>query len=155
MGNALATFKAQQEAVEALHARLRDVAAVVADLTTRVDGLRLGGELTATLEAEERWLAKTQEVLRDVHRWRERESRELRRSALWRWSTAVAFALAVSTATGAGFLWARQLYAAELERLQSQAALADLIERRVAAMTAIERQQFERLMKVSAATPQR
>jgi len=151
MRNALDTFKAQQAAVEALHVRLTEVAALVADLAARVEGLRLGGDLKATLDAEHRWLAKTEDVLRDVQRWREREARAFRRSAVWRWSTAVAFSLAVSTASGAGFVWARQLYGAELERLQAQAALADLIERRVDAMTPSERQQFERLMKLQPA----
>src|SRR5579872_4325850 len=149
MANALDTFKAQQAAVEALHVRLTDVAALMADLTARVESLRVGGDLKATLDAEHRWLAKTEDVLRDVQRWREREARAFQRSAVWRWSAAIAFALAVSTASAAGFLWARQLYAAELERLQTQAALADLVERRVAAMTSAERQQFERLIALS------
>jgi len=151
MANALDTFKAQQKAVEALLARLTDVVAVVSDLTARVEDLRRGGELKATLEAEQRWLARTQDVLRDVRQWQERESRELRLTALWRWTKAIAFAFAVATASSAGFMWARQLYAVELERLQSQAALADVVERRVTAMTPAEREQFERLMKLPSA----
>ena len=147
MRNALDTFKAQQEAAETLHARLTDVAALLSDLTVRVDRVRIGTELKATLDAEQRWLAQMQDLLRDVQRWRQWESRESRWKAVWRWSAAVAFALAVSTATGCGFLWARQLYAIQLERLQSEAVLADLFERRVAMMTPAERQQFQRLMK--------
>jgi hypothetical protein len=149
MRNALDTFKAQQEAAETLHGRLTDVAALLSDLTARVDRVRIGAELKATLDAEQRWLAQMQDLLRDVQRWRQSEAHESRRRAVWRWSAAVGFALAVSTATGAGFIWGRQVYAAELERLQARAALADLVERRVATMTAAERQQFERLMNLS------
>ncbi len=148
MASVIDLFKAQQEAAEALHARLTQVAALMSNLLAQVDQLRLNGELKSTLEAEQQWLEKTQHVLRDVRSWRERESREVRRSAIWRWSTAIAFALAVSTATAAGFMWARQLYAAEVERLQSRAGLADLVDRRIAQMTPVERQQFERLMKL-------
>lgn len=148
MRNALETFKAQQEAAETLHARLTDVAALLSDLTVRVDRVRIGAELKATLDAEQRWLAQMQDLLRDVRRWRQWESHESRRKAVWRWSVAVAFALAVSTASGAGFVWGRQLYATELERMQSRATLADLVERRVATMTPAERQQFERLMNL-------
>src|SRR6516225_11798058 len=114
MGNALDTFRAQQRATETLHTRLKEVAALVSDLTARVDRLCIGGDLKATLEAEYRWLAKMQDVLQDAQRWRDREFRELRRGAVWRWSIAIAFALAVSMASAAGFTWARQLYASEL-----------------------------------------
>jgi len=48
------------------------------------------------------------------------------------------------------FVYEVGAYAVELERLQSQAVLADVVERRVAAMTPGERQQFERLMKLPA-----
>src|SRR3974390_2083232 len=108
MRNALDAFKAQQEAAETLHARLIDVGALLSDLTARVDRIRIGAELKATLDAEQRWLAQMRELLRDVQRWRERESHESRRSAVWRWSRSVAFVLAVTSATSGGFLWARQ-----------------------------------------------
>ena len=149
MPNALDTFKAQQKALETLLARLTDVVAGVSDLAARLEALRTDRELHATLEAEQRWIAKTQDVLRDVRQWQERQSRALRWSGVWQWTKAIAFALAVSVATAAGFMWARQLYAVELARLQSQAALADLVDRRVAAMTPGERQQFERLLNLS------
>jgi len=40
----------------------------VFDLTACVDGLRLGGELKATLDAERRWLGKMQELLTGIAR---------------------------------------------------------------------------------------
>jgi hypothetical protein len=149
MGNALDTFKAQQAAVEALHARLADVGALVAGLKADVDGLRLGHDLMATLETEQQWLIRTERLLRDVQDWRDGESRRARRAVRWRWALPCAFALAASAATGAGLLWAWRPYASELERLRAQAAFAELVEGRVAVMTAAERQEFERLMKLS------
>jgi hypothetical protein len=88
-----------------------------------------------------------QHVLHGAQRWRDRESRELRRRTLWKWSIAIAFV--VNAASAAGFIWARQLYASELERLQSQAALADVLERRLSTMTPAQRRQFERLLNLS------
>ena len=149
MGNTLDVFKAQQLAVERVHARLTEVAALVASLKTQVDELRLGQELRQTLEAEQAWLANTNELLRDVRTWRDGELRQARRTQRWRWLLPLAFALAASVATGAGLVWAWHPYAAEFARLQAHAALADQLESRVAAMTAAEREQFERLMKLT------
>jgi hypothetical protein len=65
-----------------------------------------------------------------------------------RWAFPIVFALAASAATGAGLLWVWHPYAAELARLRAEAEFAELVESRVAAMTAVERQEFERLMKL-------
>ena len=147
MGNTLDFFKAQQHAVERVHVRLTEVAAPVASLKAQVDELRLGQELRQTLEAEQAWLARTHDLLHEVQRWRDGELRQARRVQRWRWVMPFAFALAASFATGAGLMWAWRPYAAEFARVQAQAALAERVESRVAAMTAAERQQFERLMK--------
>jgi TnpA family transposase len=148
MGNTLDVFKAQQQAIERVHVRLTEVAALVASLKAQVDELRLGQELRQTLEAQQAWLANTNELLQDVRRWGDGELRQARRTRRWRRLLPFAFALAASAATGAGLVWAWHPYAAEFARLQAQAELAKQVESRVAAMTAAERQQFERLMKL-------
>src|SRR5689334_8836169 len=135
MGNTLDAFKAQQRAAESVHARLTEVAALVAALKVQVDELRLGEELRKTLEAEHAWLAYTNDLLQKVQHCREVELREARRAQRWRWLLPVAFACAASAATGAGLLWAWHPYAAEFERLRVQAELAGQVESRVAAMT--------------------
>ena len=148
MGNTLDVFKAQQQAAERVHARLTEVAALVAGLKVQVDELRLGEELQHTIEAEQVWLARTKELVRDVRYWRDSELRQARREQRWRWLMPIAFALVASAATGAGLLCAWHPYAAEFARLHAQAELAEQIESRMAAMTAAERDQFERLMKL-------
>ena len=153
MGSALDVFKAQQQAVEDLYSRLTEVAALVSELKKQVDALRVADDLKDTLEAEHAWLARLHDLLRDVQSWRERELRQVRRTMLWRWSVAVVFALTASAATGAGLLWAWQPYASEIADLRSQAKFAEFVERRMAQMTAGERQEFERLMRSPA--PQR
>src|SRR5437870_2996369 len=121
MGNTLDVFKAQQQAVERVHGRLTEVAALVASLKAQVDELRLGEELKQTLEAEQAWLTRTNDLLREVQHWRDRELRQARRAQRWRWLMPFAFALAASAATGAGLLWAWHPYAAEFARLRTQA----------------------------------
>lgn len=149
MGNTLDVFKAQQEAVERVHARLTEVAALVSSLKAQIDELRLGHELRETLEAERAWVTRTNDLLRDVQHWRDRELRQARRAQRWRWVMPFAFALAASTATGAGLMWAWQPYAVEVARLRTEAEFAERIESRVAAMTDAERREFDRLMKLS------
>jgi hypothetical protein len=147
MANALDMFKAQREAAEALHARLTEVAALVSSLQQALDRLALDRTLKETLKAEQAWLSKVQELIQQEQAFRQRQFERFRLSILWRWVLACAFALAALAASGAGYVWAAQPYTAELTQLRDQAALADLIERRLAAMTPAERQQFERLLK--------
>src|ERR1051326_2341207 len=129
MGNTLDVFKAQQQAVEQVHTRLTEVAALVASLKAQVDELRLGEELRQTLEAERAWLTRTNELLRDVQQGREREVRQALRLLRRQWLLPLAFALAASAATGAGLLWVWHPYATELARLRVQAEFAERIER--------------------------
>jgi hypothetical protein len=96
MGNTLDVFKAQQQAVECVHVRLTEVAALVASLKAQVDELRLGQELKQTLEAEQAWLARTNNLLRDVRQWRDLELRQARRVKRMAWLLPFAFALAAS-----------------------------------------------------------
>ena len=149
MGNALDMLKAQQQAVDGVCTRLTEVAAVVADLRRQIDALRVGDDLRRTLETEQQWLARTDRLLRDVRHWRDHEYRKARRAVRVRWVLPCVFALATSAATGAALLWAWRPYAAELARLRTRAEFGELVESRVTAMTAIERQEFERLLKLS------
>jgi hypothetical protein len=147
MRNTLDVFKAQQQAVEELYSRLTEVAALVCDLKKQVDALRVTEDLKQTLEVETAWLARLNDLLRDVQFWRERELRQMRRTILWRWTLVVTFALVASAASGAGFLWAWDPYASELASLRSEVKFAHFMEMRVAEMTAAERLEFDRLIK--------
>src|SRR4051812_24810029 len=99
MRNTLDVFKAQQQAVEELYSRLTEVAALVCDLKKQVDALRVTEDLKQTLEVETAWLARLNDLLRDVQFWRERELRQMRRTILWRWTLVVTFALVASAAS--------------------------------------------------------
>ena len=153
MANALDMFKAQRKAAEAVHATLTQVAALLASLQQALDQLALDRTLTDTLKAEQAWLSKVQELLEKEQAFRQSQFERFPLSILWRWVLACTFALAAIGAAGAGYVWAARPYTAELTQLRDQAALADLIERRLATMTPAERQQFERLMKVPGKTP--
>jgi hypothetical protein len=69
---------------------------------------------------------------------------------MWRWVLVCAFALVSVTLAGAGYAWVSQPYATENATLRSRAELADRIERRLLTMTPADRQQFERLMRLTA-----
>src|SRR3954465_13145249 len=131
MGNALDAFKAQREAVESLHAKLNEVASLVATLKQQVDGLALHPELKQTLHDEQVWLAKAQDLVQQVRHWREREFRNFRYGVVWRWVLACAFALAAVGIGAATYVWTSRPYAAEIERLRTQAQFADQIEHRI------------------------
>jgi len=154
MANALDMFKALREATDALHATLTDLTAHVSSLQQGLDHLSLDTTLKETLKAEQAWLSKVEELLEKEQAFRQSQFEHFRLSILWRWVLACAFALAAMGAAGAGYVWAARPYKAELAQLRDQAASADLIERRLAAMTPAERQQFERLLKLTA-TPRR
>jgi hypothetical protein len=149
MANTLDAFKAQLKAAETLHAKLTEVASLVSALHSQLDGLRVDQQLKETLDAESKWLTHVRELVADVRAFRHVEYRRVRVSLLWRWAMPFGFALACSASMGGGLLWAWQPYAAELTRLRAQAQFAELVESRVAAMTTVERQEFERLMKLS------
>jgi len=57
------------------------------------------------------------------------------------------FALASTAAAGAGYAFATQPHARELDALRSRAELTDAVTRRMLTMTPAERRQFDVLMK--------
>jgi len=146
--NALDTFKAQREAVETLHARLNEVAGLVSKLKTQVDGLALHPQLKEILHDEQMWVARAEALVRDVRDWREQEFHRFRYGVVWRWALACTFALSTMGILGAGYVWAMRPYAAELEKLQTQADVGQMIGRRLRDMTPEERREFDRLMKL-------
>jgi hypothetical protein len=148
MGNALDAFRAQQKAAETLHARLTEVSALVSTLLPQLDRLRIDQALKETFAAETKWLAKVEDLVRDVREFREVEFRRFRVGVVWRWALACLFALAAMGVGQAAYVWAEKPYAEELERLRAQGGFADAVQRRMATMTPAERQQFDRLMKL-------
>jgi hypothetical protein len=153
MANALDTFRAQREAVDQMHARLGEVSDLLARLRVQVDGLALHKDLKDTLRDEQMWLARAQQTMQEVRRWREIESHRVWSPVLWRW--AMAFAYAPDRRPGwpaAGYAWMTEPHAAELERLRRQASFSAFVERRLEHMTPADvltgppSSEFERLM---------
>ena len=68
---------------------------------------------------------------------------------MWRWALACIFACVAITLGGAGYAWATQPCAAELEKLRTHSDVADLIGRRLQEMTPEELGEFNRLMKLT------
>jgi hypothetical protein len=145
--NALDTFRAQREAADQVHARLTEVAQLLARLTKQVDAIAANAELRAVLRDEHTWLLQAQRLLADVRHFREQERLRFWPGVWRRWVLAVSFALASAVAAGAGYAWWIAPYATELIELQERAKQADAIAARIAAMTPIERRQFDVLVE--------
>ena len=154
MANALDAFRAQREAAEQVHARLSEVSALVVRLRQQVDGLALHPELKATLRDEQMWLAQAQHTVDQVRQWRELESSRFWLPVLWRWVLVGAFALASAGLAGASYAWVTEPYAAELERLRSEAWFSAFVQRRLQTMTPAELREYERLMRIPKAPTQ-
>jgi hypothetical protein len=147
MANALDAFRAQQEAAEAVQARLSELLPLVEELRRQVDTLALHPELRELLREEQHWLERAHETVLEVRRWREREQSRFITSVVWRWLVAAVFALSAAAAAGAGYARVTGAHAAELAALRQRAELATLIEVRLRSMNASERRQFDLLMK--------
>jgi hypothetical protein len=147
MPNSLDTFRAQREAVDQVHARLTDVAVLLDNLRTHVEAIAANPDLQAVLREEQALLARTQDVLANVRRFREHEVSRFWPAVWRRWLLAVVFALASAAAGGAGYGWVTKPWAAELEVLRARAEFADAVARRTLSMTQAERRQFDSLMK--------
>jgi hypothetical protein len=147
MPSALDTFRAQQEAADAVYARLQDVSALLADLRAQTAALQRTDELKQLLEREERWLREAERTVVEVRRWRESVVRGLWRGAAMRWVAACAFALSAAAAAGAAYAAFVKPNARELQDLRDQAETGRIIEQRVVNMSAAERRQFDALMR--------
>ena len=149
MGNAIDAFRAQREAAEQLQAQLSALSEQLPKLQQQIASLALNEELKTLLRDEQRWLAQAENTIAAVRRWREQEAYAFWWPLLWRWVVVCAFALASVALAGAGYAWVTQPYATENATLRSRAELADRIERRLLSMTPADRQQFERLMRLT------
>ncbi len=147
MPNALDTFRAQRDAADQVHARLTEIAVLLDHLRTQVEAVTANAELRSVLREEQAWLARTQDVLTSVRRFREQEASRYWPAAWRRWVLALVFALASAAAAGAGYSRATRPWVAELETLRSRAEFADAVARRTLTMTQAERRQFDTLMK--------
>jgi len=150
MGNAIDAFRAQREAAEQLQAQLSALSEQLPKLHQQIASLALNEELKTLLRDEHKWLAQAENTIAAVRQWRERERYAFWWPLMWRWVMVCAFALASVALAGAGYAWVSQPYATENAALRSRAELADRIERRLLTMTPADRQQFERLMRLTA-----
>ena len=150
MPNALDMFRAQREAADQVHARLREVAALLSELQARLDTVAANREFRALLQDHATLLARTESFLTQVRYVREQEAARFWPGVWRRWVLALGFALAAAAVAGAGYAWATRPYAAELAELRSRAQLADAIARRTMTMSPAEKRQFDTLMQWNA-----
>ena len=147
MPNAIDMFRAQREAADAVHARLQEVAGMLAQLQKEVDLLAGNPDLLAVIQREEAWLSQAERTVAEVRVWREQEARHFWPGVAHRWVIALVFALASAWLAGAGYAYLANPYSDELAALRGRADLATRIEDRLATMTPTERRQFDTLMK--------
>jgi hypothetical protein len=145
-GSALDTFRAQQEAVDAIHQRLQDVASLLDRINASVETVAHNADYKQLLAREESWLREAQKTVTEVSAWRAREVRQLW-PRIGRWIVAALFAIVSAAAAGAGYAWITQPYAAEIRDLRMRLDFAEYVERRVVEMTPIQRRQFDTLMR--------
>lgn len=144
--SALDTFRAQQEAVEAIHQRLRDVASLLHRMNTSIDAVAHNADFKQLLAREESWLREAQRTVAEVSAWRAREVRQ-GWPRIGRWLVAALFAIVSAAAAGAGYASITKPYAVEINELKARIEFADYVERRVISMTASQRRQFDALME--------
>ena len=147
MPSALDLFRAQQQAAEAVYARLQEVAALLADLRKDADALQRTDELKQLLERQERWLIEARQTVTQVQWARENDMHRFWRGVVVRWGIATAFAIAAAAAAGGGYVAFTKPYDRELKRLRNQAAFGQFVEQRALSMSAAERRQFDALMR--------
>jgi len=146
MPSALDTFRAQQEAADAVYARLQDVAILLADLRKQADALQRTDELKRLVELEERWLAEARQTVIQVQRLREKDAERFWRGVVLRWTIAAVFAIGAAAAAGAAYATVERPAERELDSLKVRLEFSEYIERRVARMSPSQRHTFDRLM---------
>lgn len=146
MESALDIFRVQREAADQVHARLKEVALLLEQLTRQVDAVAGNEDLRAVLRHECDWLRQTQGLLADVRYFREQERLRFWPGVWRRWVLALAFALASAAAAGAGYAEWTEPHESQLTELRKRVELVHTIEARMATMTPTERRQLEKLM---------
>jgi len=144
--SALDTFRAQQEAVDAIHQRLQHVASLLHRMNTSIDAVAHNADYKQLLAREESWLREAQRTVAEVGAWRAREARQIW-PRIGRWIIAAMFAITSAAAVGAGYAWITSPYERELEQLRDQAAFGHFVEQRALKMSAGERRQFDALIR--------
>ena len=147
MSSALDEFRAQREAVEGVHARLTEVANLLRAIRAEAAAVARDENLRNLLRDEQTWLVRAQDLVREVGRFRERETSRFWPAVWRRWAAAVTLTLVTGAAAGAGYARAVRPYAAEIETLRYHADLGAFVAQRVIRMTPAERRQFDVLMK--------
>lgn len=147
MTNALDVFREQQDAAKQVHAQLVEVAALIERLQAQITGITNDGDLREVLLEERLWLEAARRATDEARRWRIEEQRRYWPGVVYRWITALSFALLSAVAVGTGYGWIAKPYATELEALRSHAELGQLVEQRMSTMTPAERRQLDALMK--------
>jgi len=147
VSNALDLFRAQQEAVEQVLARLNDAAGLLTRLNDQVTQLGHDRELRQLLQEERTWLDTAHRLVNETRRWREEEARRYWPGLLHRWIAASLFALASAYVAAVGYARVTKPFAEELETLRPRAELGQMVEDRMSTMTPAERRQLDVLMK--------
>jgi hypothetical protein len=147
MPSALDTFRAQQEAADAVSARLLDVAGLLDELRKQADGPQCTDDLKQLFEREERWLREARQTVLEVQRWREKHAQRFWRGVVGRWLVAAVFAIAAAVAAGGGYAAFARPSDRQLDQLRAQAAFGQFVEQRALKMSAAERRQFDALMR--------
>jgi len=148
MSSALKAFRAQREEAEQIHARLTQVAELLRAIRSEANVLAHDETLRKLLQEEQTWLVRTTDLISEVRYFRELETSRFW-PAMWRrWVVAALFALAAAAAFGAGHVWARRPYEAELASLRFRVEVLDAVGARILTMTPAERRQFDGLMRI-------
>jgi hypothetical protein len=148
MANALDAFRAQKEAADQVHARLTEVAALLNRLRIEVDGL-VTTELREALREEQSLLSRAQETMAVARHFREQEMLRFWPSIWRRWAIAIVFALSALAVAGGAYGWATTPPARELAELRERANFGDRVLMGLARMNAMQRRQFEALLRES------
>lgn len=147
MPSAIDVFREQREATEQLHARVREISALLDQVRQQVNALALNDDLRSMLRQEQDWLTRAQLAVSEVRSFREQDMLRFWPGVIRRWAVALLLALISAAAAGAGYAWWTKPYAAELADLRSRVEFARFVEHRVLTMTPTERRQMDALMK--------
>lgn len=147
MPSAIDVLREQREAAEQLHARVREISALLDQVRQQVNALALNDDLRSMLRQEQDWLTRAQLAVSEVRSFREQDMLRFWPGVIRRWAVALLLALISAAAAGAGYAWWTKPYAAELADLRSRVEFARFVEHRVLTMTPTERRQMDALMK--------
>jgi hypothetical protein len=147
MSSALDAFRAQREAADAVHARLREVVMLLRTIKEETQALTHNEALRTLLQEEAMWLARAEQAIVTTRQQREWELRHFWPAVWRRWAVATVFTALMALAAGAGYAWVARPYEAELASLRTRVEALDFVAQRVLKMTPAERRQFDALLK--------